>query len=475
MIKRIILFSLSLLLIFSGKINGQNSTVCRLGFTYEISQSVNWGNGKPVITGIYPYSSAEQVGLKLHDIIETIDGMAVSDIKKEDIPGLLNPAGKNEVTLTVSNLETVSKEVIVKKECKRRDAITEDQLASAFAMYSLETTSERLFVCPFKTTTTNDSIDFIIYKTFGFTPIDENNRKLEEKINGYIEKEFRKKGLAYNATEPDMLIQTFYYLDKNPNYTGPNKVVVNKQPVYRYDFTLNKMEKFPFLHNTAAEAEAQYLLQLGFRIIDQKFRHGRILWECEANEMLESAFRLENYAQTHIPLMCMQYPYAKYSRNVQYQVSHKVYNYTGINYDINRLELVSGVDPNSPAYAAGIRARDIIEKIDNHALNRSAEEYTAAYKQFITNTMPYRDGKTVFTDTNGFAYCMYWDKFKYTQVADILQNPKSMAPFSYLYKFASYVNPSGTNTCTFQIKRGKEKSEVVIRPTVHTEVMVEIK
>ncbi|MDR0429110.1 MAG: DUF4136 domain-containing protein [Tannerellaceae bacterium] len=475
MIKQFALPLLFFVSYFCGSIHAQNPTLCRVGFTYDISQSANWGKGKPVITAIYPYSSAEMVGLKVNDIIETIDGLSVTGIPAEEIAALLNPAGKNEISLTISNIEHSDRPVTVKKECKRRDAITEDQLASAFAMYSLENTSERLFTCPFQTTITTDSIDFAFFKTYAFTPIDENNRKLEEAINGFIEKELRNKGMTFNASKPDILIQTFYYYKKNPNYKGENKVMSTKDATYRYDLTLKRMQKFPFLSYAAAEAEAQYLLQLGFRMVDQRFSPGRVLWECESNEMLESPFRLENYAQTHIPLMCMQYPYAKYSRNVQFQINQKEYNYTGISYDINRLELVMSVDPASPAQTAGVRAHDVIEKIDNHPLNHSSEEFTAAYKQFITNTLKFRDPKTVFTDANGFQFCMYWNKSGYSQIADILRNPQSMSPFSYLYKFAPYITPSGTNICIFYIKRGKEKVELVIRPTIHTEVMIEIK
>jgi membrane-associated protease RseP (regulator of RpoE activity) len=453
----------------------QAPTLCRTGFTYEISRSPNWGKGKPIITAIHPYSPAQTAGLKVYDVIESIDGIPVTDITPEDLPSLLNPAEKNEITLTITNIETSNKQITIAKECKRTDAITEDQLASAFAMYSLESTSERLFTCPFHTTTTSDSIDFAFFQTYAFTPVDADNQKLEEAINATIEKELRKKGLTFNAADPDMIIQTFYYYKKNPNYTGENKVTTPKPSVYRYDLTLGRMQRFPFLSATAAEAEAQYLLQLGFRFVDQRFTRGRVIWECEANEMLDSPFRLENYAQTHVPLMCMQYPYARYTRNVQYQINRKAYNYTGISYDVNRLELALAIDPGSPAQAAGLIAHDVIERIDNHPLNHTADEFTAAYKQFITNTMKYRDPKTLFTDANGFAYCMYWNKLNYPQVADILQNPRSMAPFAYLYKFAPYVNPSGLNACTFYIKRGKEKVELTVRPTLHEEVMIEIK
>ena len=96
-------------------------------------------------------------------------------------------------------------------------------------MYSLETTNEQEFVCPFKTTVTSDGVDFGNFKTFAFSTIDENNRKLETVINECIENELTKKGLTVDIAKPDLLIQTFYFFDKNPNYLGANKVLVEKK------------------------------------------------------------------------------------------------------------------------------------------------------------------------------------------------------------------------------------------------------
>ena len=144
---------------------------------------------------------------------------------------------------------------------------------------------EQEFVCPFKTTVTSDGVDFGNFKTFAFSTIDENNRKLETVINECIENELTKKGLTVDIAKPDLLIQTFYFFDKNPNYLGANKVLVEKEPTYRYNFSHSKMEKFPFLNYAAAEAEAEYLLQFGIRIIDQKDIPGRVLWECEAKRV----------------------------------------------------------------------------------------------------------------------------------------------------------------------------------------------
>ena len=224
-----------------------------------------------------------------------------------------------------------------------------------------------------------------------------------------------------------------------------------------------------------AECPPEYLLQFGFRLIDQRDVPGRILWECEANELLEDSYRLDEYARIHAPLMCMQYPYVKYQRNVPFKVNQKTYNYTGLSYDIDRMEQIADVDKNSPAYAAGLRPRDIVEKINDQKMNYTAEEFSAAYKGFITNTMKYRDPKTQFTDANGFKRCMFWDTFKYSQVADAIQKPGNKTTYSYLYYYAPYINPSGNNACTFDIKRGKNKMEIIVRPTIRRSVTVEVK
>ncbi len=475
MMKKAILSVLLLFFLLSGFAQNRSPLICRLGFTYEISQSKNWGYNKPVVKSILSYTPAEQAGMKPSDVIEAIDGVSTTEITPDEIVQLLNPADKSEVILTVSNLATPSKQVLVKKQCKRSNAITEDQLASAFGMYSLETTCDQEFTCPFKTTVTPDSVNFNRFRSFAFSAPDQQNYELETTINDVIENALTAKGMTVDTSDPDVLVQTFYFFDKNPNYKGANKVVVEKEPTYRYNFSRSKMEKFPFLSNASAESEAEYLLQLGIRLIDQKEIPGRVVWECEANELMEDSYRLDEYARVHVPLMLQQYPYVKYTLNVPFKVNKKSYNYTGIQYDIDHLDQVVDVDRNAPAYAAGIRPKDVIEKIGRHKMDRSAEEFSKGYKKFITNTMSYRNPETTFTDANGFKLCMFWDPSQYAQVADAVQSGGAMAPFSYLYNFTPYVNPSGNNTCTFHIKRGKNKFEVIIRPTIRSEATVELK
>lgn len=471
--KRVILSALLSLLCIGTF--AQNQYLCRTGISFEMSKNSNWGKGRPVIISVIPYSAAEQAGLKTSDIITAIDGADTYNLSFDDVQALLNPENKNEMLLSIKNLENPDKSVLLKKECKRSNAITEDQLASSFCMYSLESNSERQFIAPFKTFSTPDAVDFANFKTFAFSAIDENNSKLEKNINKAIEKALESKGLRVDVNNPDLLVQTFYFFDKNPNYKGTNKLVVDKPIVYRFNPVTSKMDAVPFLNISTPETEAQYLLQLGFRLIDQKEKSGRILWECESNELLDGSYRLDEYAESNVPLMIMQYPYVKYTRNVPFATNQKTFNYTGLQYDINNLSKVVSVDRNSPAYEAGLRTGDEIISINGNNIDYDADELSAAYKEFITKTMKFRDPHSQFSDANGFKRCMYWSAEHYSDVAALLKKGSSRGVFSYLYYYAPYINQSGNNICNFEIKRGKENIEVSFQPSIRRSIQVELK
>ena len=447
--------------------------VCRLGFDYEISTNKNWGTGKPVVTEVTPYTGAETAGLKVNDIILAIDNVPVGDVTPPEIADLLNRGDTDQIILMVSNLADTAKVVRMRRDCKPANAITEEQLASAFSFYSLENTSERLIVFPFKTVVTQKNNDFLQYRSFDFAPVDEANQALEQGINSVIEKCLIDKGMKRDVISPALVVQTFYFFDKNPNYRATAKPLTEKEPVYRFNYLQNKMERVPFLSNYTVSTDAIYLMQLGVRIIEKK--SGDVLWECEANEMLEQPYNLEKYAANHIPIMLLQYPYVKYEQNVPVMFNHKAYNYTGIHYSIDNLQQVVSIDPNSPASIAGIQPNDQIGEIDGKKLSGSTDELTSAYRQFITNTMKLRDSETLFTDANGFTRCMYWDVKKYAQVASAIRRNSNQAVFAYLYKFEPYVEPSGgNNASTFQLVKGKNKTNVVIRPTIRTQMVISV-
>ncbi|MDR1332221.1 MAG: DUF4136 domain-containing protein [Tannerella sp.] len=454
----------------------QGEMRCRLGFSYEFSSNNHWGKDKPVIMKVYPNSPAEVAGIRQNDIIEKINSLKVADITMDDVDSLLTASEDSHILLTVHNFSNSEREVPLTKECYSNLSLNENQLAAAFSMYSVEDTHDRLFFCPFVTTTTEDAIDFSQFKTFDFSLVEEDKStlRIETVLNEVLKTELTKKGLSVNALNPDMMIHTYYTFDRNPNFRKKSKATEEQPPVFRYDITRDKVTKFPFYSPSTPESEAEYVLQLGIRFIDQRIMPGRVLWECEANELMSASYSLEEYASIHIPLMCMQFPYVKYNRNVQFILTKKAYNYTGINYNIYRINEVVSIDPGSPAAEAGIRPHDIIERIDGKRMDYTAPEFTAAYRQFITNTLKLRDSETRFTDANGFVGRMFWDSFKYSQIAKAFAKDNNLTAFSYLYAFQPFVNPERSTSCTFDIRRDGERLSVVVRPVFHSEKTIEL-
>ena len=448
---------------------------CRLGFSYEISNNGNWGKNKPVIMKVYPNSPAEKAGIRQYDIIEEIDSFKINEISLDDIDSLLTATETFATKLVISNFAESFKPVPITKECISIYSLTESQLASAFSMYSVENTHDRLFICPFTTSATRDEVDFSLLKSFDFVAVEDDHISgIETIINEILKTELIKKGLRYNTLDPDFIIHTHYMVDKNPNFRRRSRETENQGPTIRYDISRDRITQFPFYNFSTPESESEYILQLGIRFIDQRFIQGRVLWECEANELMSAPFTIEDYATVHLPLMCMQFPYIKYNRNVQFIFTKKGFNYTGVNYNIYQLNEVAEVDAGSPAFEAGIRPGDIIERIDNKRMDYSTDEFTAAYRTFISTTVKYRDTGTRFSDANGFPNCMFWDAFKYTQISKTIKNDKYKTAFSYLYAFAPYVNPERSSQCTFNIRRNGEKSQIVVRPVFYSEKTIEL-
>ncbi|GBU07137.1 hypothetical protein AwDysgo_04680 [Bacteroidales bacterium] len=454
---------------------GSKSHNCRYGFSFEISQQRNWAYQQALVSSIIPLSPASFSKLQINDIIETINGIAAHKLTAEEIRALLFDNTKESLRMEVTNLGYKSKEILLQQDCKKSNSINESELAEAYSFYSLENTSTRSFVCPFKTSFHED-VNLLAYSSFGFSPVDESNTKLENYINLQIKSELEKKGMTYIERNPDLLINTYYSYKKNPNYVGNSNA--DRFPTeYRFNIHSNKMEKLPIYFNPLINSkEAEFILNLGVRLVDKKKSSANrlfVVWECEANELLQSNLSLENYSLVHIPLMFMQYPFAKTKETAQFKYTKKRYNFTGISYNIDNLREINDVDKMSPAYKSRLQAGDIVQKINGLKMNDNLKDASNAYKQFIFQTIMLRDYNVKFTNTEGFTNCMYWDKLKYSKIADAFQRQEYKTEFSYLYFFEPYINPSGTNILSFQIKRDKSVMEVSLSPAIRIEESLE--
>jgi len=475
--KIIISFLILLNCYFIGFAQNEPMSICYHGFTFEMSTQKNWGYNKPVVLTVTPNSSADANGIKVYDIIEEINGKKTEGQTIGTINDWLQDSLKEPLTLNIRNLKDASRVVTLIRQCMPANALTEKDLASIYVFYSLEDAQNRAFTCPFNTSAAS-GVNLESYKTFGFAPINKDNKDLEGNIDAVIRTSLEEKGLKYAQNNPDLIINTYYSLNKNLNY---NKNYDNdKLPTEtRYDVVTHKMVLLPIYYSPFIDSkQAEYLLNLGIRFVDRKLsanNRDAVVWECESNELVQSGnYTVDKYAVFHIPLMLMQYPYIRSNETAKFHYSHSRYNYTGISYNIDKLKEIVYIDRLSPASKVDLQIGDKILEINRIKFNDNPKSADSRYKQFIFKTMNLRDHKTQYTDANGFTKCMFWDKFKYAEVNKEFMKPDNSTTFSYLFYFEPYINLSGTNIVTFFIERNKQKTAVSIKPLIVTEDIFEI-
>jgi len=448
------------------------AVVCQYGFTFEISMQKNWGYSQPVVLTVTTNSQADAAGLCVNDIIEKINDKPTAGENVETITSWLQNSS-DQIQLTISNLKEKHRDRTLTKICRMNNSLSEKDLVGIYTFYSLEDAQTRAFACPFKTTFHPES-DLIHYATFGFAEPDPNDRDVRKSMDDAIRKGLEEKGLKFTEKNPDLIVQTHCSLVANPNFlNSPN---ADKFPVVcRYNVQTKSMEKLPIYYNSLLQAnQAKFFLKLNIRLIDNKENKNSVVWECEANELLQSNYSLVDYAEFHIPLMFMQYPYSKSMEAPEYQYARFKYNYTGIHYNIDNLKEVTEVDPSSPAEKAGIQAGDVIEKINGIKFINTPKLADNNYRQFIFKTSFLRDPATQFTNAEGFTRCMYWDATKYAQIRVEFKKPEYSTVFSYLFYFEPYINASPDyNIVSFNILRGKEKKAIDIKPVVVSEERLE--
>lgn len=459
--------------IFAGSISAQNNVSCNLGFVFELSQDKSWGFKEPVIVEVTPGSPAEKAGLKLNDIILSINGNGTYQKSYQTIMSWFN-LNETKVKLAIRNFDYSFKEITFDKDCRNSNAIIEAQLAPVFAFYSLEDVQDRRFLIPV-TTTTNENAQFNEYRTFGFTPSNESTKELDERINAVFIRALSQMGLTYSPDDPDFIIQTYYTLQNNPLFKNESSTYNSYQPVWRFDTRNNRTVKIPVYNPSEAVRvdDITHNLEFGFRFYDRRFMNAgemTLMWESEVKERLSSYYSLTDYVEMNLPLILLKFPYAGNRSFGTYNVKHLKYNYTGIGYDMNDLKTVVSVDPESPAARAGILPGDIVTNIQGQRFDHdSSQTLTEGYRRFLAETMNLRDPNTRYTDSNGFTECMFWDVTNYHDVSEAISNNRRYrAAFSYLFNFNQYVDWNTPVSINIELMRGGDRLNFAVTPEITT-------
>lgn len=430
-IAAIILVALSSIQALAQKIGVQN-TRCNVGFVYQISYQPNWGDSHAIIVDVEPGSPAHLAGIKVGDILKSVNGKNTQQMSEEQInEEILNPL-VGEVNLELTNFGQKTHKVTLRKECFPAGSLSEADLAQAFSMYSLEDVTQRRFNMPF-TYSVPGKKDFTLYESFSIANI------RQDAVTEQIKRALQSKGLQYKNKGGDLIVEVKHSVEQNRDFrpgssTGREQNFRN----YRMNSFTGEIQDFPFLSLNAPAFLGQHKLTLQVDITDAKDK--ALIWSGKATERMNDSYSTELYAKAFGPLLLANFPFVQYIMNPIYLIRNNTYRYLGIHYDSSDLQLVVWVDKGSPADKAGIRPGDRIVSINGIPLDPSVDKMTKAYKDFLNATWEYRDPSTIFPNADGFKQNMYWSVDKYLKVADKIKDAKYLAAFSYLFSHRTYIN-----------------------------------
>lgn len=431
--------------------------VCRVGFQFQISHLPAWGASQPVVTSIAPFGPADRSGLRVGDIIESIDGVPTLNLTGKQIHQLLHTRQAQHI-LQISNFGRQKKTYLLGRDCKLAHSVTERELAELFALYSLEDASSQRIAYPF---TYQQASTFRLdqVRTFAFAPSSPATQGIDQALNTLIRKALVATGLEESHDSPDLLISTYYQLSPVEPTAKPS----DEMPFgWRYDPQHRDLKPLPVLPSQSPLAT--YKLSLG--IVAQNPQTQKAVWSCEANESLGADMSIPEYAAYSIPIMLQGFPLAPNTLAPSWTFQTLRYHYTGLVYDKATLRRVIDVEYGSPAMSAGILPGDIIKSINGIELDHpSLDDLLTAYYTFAERSEKYRDKDLPAMHVPmANLQSRYWAPRHYDAIATMLLRDRSDAAFSYLFSFRPYINPERLDVLVFEVERRGEVYRVPIRP-----------
>lgn len=462
----------SLILLFSSAffLGAQNnpspsSMQCKVGMEYQRFICSSKGTNRPIVLTVEPNSPAAIAGIKVGDFIETINGKKTSSLSENEIQTIFSSATASSegILLEVSNFGYKRARRTIYPLCYSRSYMDESTLVDAFAFYSLEDASSRKIVYPF--TSAGDSetaYEDLLYFTFSPSATDVNGSD-NGAIVKILSKALQQKGLVYDDTKSQIVVDYYYSIAHNPYYKEDQVKSKTPSTTLRYDFDKKALVPYPLLSIGEERQTAPFILTFGITLFDGK-QANQVIWNSEAVEFLTDELSIADYVAMAAPAMLMQFPLVRYNSNMKLRVVDKNYYYTGILYDSNDMSRVAQVIKNSPADQAGIQAGDYIIAINAKPM-ASPNELTRAYRSFVKESIFYRDESTIYTDSKGVKGCRYWNLKDYKKIRQLFEKKKYKTIFAYLFGFSPYISGEDlSGQIFFDINRGGMPHTIAVTP-----------
>lgn len=430
---------------------------CRYGLYYRVGASQSLTKAQPVLTAVEPYSSAAVGGLRAGDVIRSIDGVPTLGLSSHQVSELfVRPVVEH--LIKIYRLGEGEKTLILRPECKAPEALTERELARAFADFSPQDQQRIHLNYPF-VYYAEPGVAITGYRTFAFAQAAPETAETTSGLYTEISRLLQQRGLTPDGAHPDLIVSVSYALQ--PAAAGMRVGGEQKQSM-RYLPSLGQVGALP-IYPPSLGVQGEYTLQLRVQLALAS-QPDHILWSCESRDQLSDAMTIPDYAASVLPLMLQAFPYAPTATPAGYTISSSRYLYTGIQYDSRDLSRVVDVEEDSPAFTAGIRTGDRILAIDGKELAPTeVGAMVAAYRDFLGDTYKLRAAQDAVTGIR------LWGEGNTSAVKKAFDKDKASSVFGYLFGFRPYIPVEKDKELTIDIEREGERYSLTLRPVLRDE------
>ncbi|MDR1348551.1 MAG: DUF4136 domain-containing protein [Prevotellaceae bacterium] len=428
--KKIKLLSL-MLLMAAAVFDGYAQSSQTYGFEWK-NNIPSYGKGHWVVTQIMPYFPAWHSGLRQHDVILRINDSETSTMNA--LPDVIR-------TMEVRRLgqrEPV-KIIMLPPVAYPGNSLSERELVTRLSILSYKD-NDFLDESAKTIVYTDPEADFMDFRTFDFEYTNEENPAFEKEIAGSVQRNLEMLGLRRDKENPDMLIFINFFEGIKENYVPPKTDLTTRYSTI-YNVWTRRYESRQYIESNTSGGytNTEYLYLVQFSFLDAKAAQTQskvapVIWRADfGKEYGKEQNNLDFANKASRELIDYGYPYKKsgryYGTGYYYSYSRSgwianakwdTYWFTGLLFNSNNLQEITFVAEGSPADRAGIKAGDIVTKTDNTAVSKKMK-YWYYYKSLDFHI----DYKATFRYLNVGFY-------------------------------------SDNNTVTFEIKRGKQKLNIIV-------------
>lgn len=428
----------------------QPELVYRLGLEQRPTSPTSWGQGAARITALQPESPATRAGLRVGDLLLSIDGVGTAGLSAREVDELLQrPTGKHLVTLRRLG-QPKPETLLLIPEAKSRTARTERELARAYAAYSPEDQAEWPLSYQLSYQV-QPGFDFATVRRYAFAPSSEQNRELDDTLYSMIARQLQALGLQEDKAAPDLIIECYYELQPT---ASPRLDAAKPAQSLRYHPEEERVQFLPIIPEAGPD-EGSYQVKLSVQMT-RPTDPQRPVWLAETREGLSEPMTLKDFARYTLPVMLRPFPFAPSGSRQHFIARRSRYLYTGLHYALQDLGRVVEVEEASPAFTAGLQPGDRILAINGRTLgDTDLTRLSEEHHRFVRETESYREAGPLG----------YWSPKSY----GALRKAFASQPYSYLFAFRPYVREESGGLLTLEIERSGERYTLQLQPELREE------